>query len=85
MQMFVYILFLTNPDGFLGLDCVYSIDMATNLVKTFGSRGNLFGRFLEPTSMALDRSGNIIVADSKNHRLQVWVYFCIFEKKRLFL
>jgi len=55
-----------------GLDCVYAIDISTNLVKTYGSRGNQFGRFVEPTGMAIDRSGNVIIADSKNHRLQIF-------------
>lgn len=41
-------------------------------MKKFGSKGNKNGQFVEPCGVAVDsQSGNIIVADKCNHRIQV--------------
>ena len=38
----------------------------------FGSEGTGDGQFREPHGMAVDSSGNIYVADTGNHRIQVF-------------
>jgi len=40
-------------------------------VKSFGTTGEEYGKFISPGSLALDKSGNIFVADSGNHRVQI--------------
>jgi len=40
-------------------------------VKSFGTTGEEYGKFISPGSIALDKSGNIFVADSGNHRVQI--------------
>ena len=40
-------------------------------VKSFGTTGEDNGKFLNPNSLAFDANGNIFVADSGNHRIQV--------------
>ena len=40
-------------------------------VKSFGTTGEDNGKFLNPNSFAFDANGNIFVADSGNHRIQV--------------
>ena len=42
------------------------------LVRPFGSRGSGPGQFRDPRGVAVDKEGHIIVADSNNHRVQVW-------------
>ena len=37
-------------------------------VFALGRRGGEFG---DPAGMAIDKSGNLIIADARNHRLQV--------------
>jgi DNA-binding beta-propeller fold protein YncE len=43
-----------------------------SLVRTFGSRGSGPGQFRDPRGVAVNKEGHIIVADSNNHRVQVW-------------
>ena len=54
-----------------GLDLVYVVSCARNDVRTFGGTGKLPGFFNDPAGIAVDRRGYMIVADSRNHRLQV--------------
>jgi len=53
----------------LGLDCVYILDPITINAKVFGSSGSGAGQLSDPAGLVVDSVGNIIVADSKNHRL----------------
>jgi hypothetical protein len=39
-----------------------------SFVFALGRRGGEFG---DPAGMAIDKSGNLIIADARNHRLQV--------------
>ncbi|MGH9364492.1 MAG: flippase activity-associated protein Agl23 [Thermoanaerobaculia bacterium] len=41
-------------------------------LRSFGSTGPDAGRFGEPRGLAADASGNLYVADTKNHRIQVF-------------
>jgi len=56
----------------LGLDCVYILDPNTINAKVFGSSGTGDGELSDPAGLVVDIVGNIIVADSKNHRLCVF-------------
>jgi DNA-binding beta-propeller fold protein YncE len=40
-------------------------------LRIFGSEGSSNGQFKYPSSMAWDHQGNVVVADTDNHRLQV--------------
>ena len=60
----------------LGLNCVYVYNINTNISRFFGSSGRGVGEFGDPAGIALDSQGNMIVADARNHRLQ------LFSKKR---
>jgi len=63
----------------LGLDCVYILDPATISVKVFGVSGSGDGQFSDPAGLVVDRVGNIVVADSRNHRL------CVYSQEGKFL
>jgi len=63
----------------LGLDCVYILDPANISVKMFGSSGSGPGQLSDPAGLGVDTEGNMIVADSRNHRL------CAFTKEGKFL
>ena len=39
-------------------------------LRSFGTRGSGPGQFLDPKGVAVDDEGNILVADSSNHRIQ---------------
>jgi uncharacterized protein (TIGR03663 family) len=41
-------------------------------VRAFGQTGAEVGRFAEPRGLAADAAGNLYVADTKNHRIQVF-------------
>lgn len=53
----------------LGMDRVYILDLVTKGVKMFGHTGSGPGCFKDPAGLAVDSIGNMLVADSKNHRL----------------
>lgn len=55
------------------------LDEAGNLVKVIGKRGNASGDFNFPTSLAVDKEGNVYVVDAMNFRIQ------IFDKHGVFL
>jgi len=63
----------------LGLDCVYILDPATISVKVFGSTGSGLGQLSDPAGLVVDTVGNMIVADSKNHRL------CLYDTEGKFI
>merc|ERR1719431_1860563 len=63
----------------LGLDCVYILDPNTVNTKVFGSSGSGPGELSDPAGLVVDTAGNIIVADSKNHRL------CVFSSEGKFV
>ena len=56
----------------LGLDCVYVINTGnSNDARMFGGRGKGIGEFRDPTGIEVDDAGNMVVVDSRNHRLQI--------------
>jgi len=63
----------------LGLDCVYILDPNTVVSKVFGCSGSGPGELSDPAGLVVDTVGNIIVADSKNHRL------CVFSRDGKFV
>jgi len=48
--------------------------MKTAEVRSFGGSGRQGGKFRDPAGMAIDKSGNLIIADAGNHRLQASYY-----------
>jgi len=58
----------------LGLDCVYVLDSVTSKTQVLGSSGSQPGQLSDPAGLGIDSAGNVIVADSKNHRI------CLFAK-----
>ena len=41
------------------------------ILKVFGGSGTGPGQFWDPAGLAVDDVGNMLVADSRNHRLQL--------------
>ena len=39
--------------------------------RAIAGSGSKFGRLSDPQGVAVDQDGNVIVSDSRNHRLQV--------------
>jgi len=69
--------FLTSWQGKLlitdlGMDCVYTLDLATKGVAVCGKTGSGPGCFSDPAGLVVDSKGNWLVADSRNHRLCVY-------------
>jgi len=63
----------------LGLDCVYILDPENiNSKQVVGVSGSGPGELSDPAGLVVDIAGNIIVADSKNHRL------CVFNSEGKF-
>lgn len=56
----------------LGLNCVYITDLFGNLLHTIGHSGHRLGLFSQAAGIALDKDGHMIVADSRNERIQVF-------------
>ncbi len=50
--------------------CVSIISQCGNKIRSFGTRGSDVGQFTLPCGVAVDGKGNILVADSRNHRIQ---------------
>ena len=55
----------------LGLDFVYIMNVEKNTVRVFGGSGKDGGLFSDPAGITVDNKGNMIVADSRNHKLKV--------------
>ena len=55
-------------------DCpqVVILNKEGKLVKSFGSKGSQNGQFNSPWGVDVDGEGRIIVADTHNHRIQVF-------------
>jgi len=54
----------------LGLDHVYVLDPEkVEEVERFGGPGTGEGQFSDPAGVGVDQAGNILVADSRNHRI----------------
>ena len=57
----------------MGLDCVYVIPTtSSDDASMFGGRGKAPGQFRDPMGIEVDDAGNMVVVDSRNHRLQVF-------------
>ncbi|XP_033095875.1 tripartite motif-containing protein 2-like [Anneissia japonica] len=53
--------------------CVHVYNMESKLkVKSIGSEGGLEGQMNGPSDVAVTKEGNLIVADTQNHRLQLF-------------
>ena len=50
------------------------LDHDLSFIGTFGSRGRKRGEFIQPWDVSFDSDGFIYVADSGNHRIQVFEY-----------
>jgi sugar lactone lactonase YvrE len=62
------VLYVTDPDNHQV--SAYSPDGA--ILATWGGQGNAEGQLVQPVGIFVDSSGLIYVADSGNHRIQVW-------------
>ena len=49
---------------------VFELDAANNVIKSFGGFGGATGKFNDAWGIAVDSLGNILVADTFNHRVQ---------------
>ncbi len=63
-------IYLTNVYPLPGGYNVVKFNSAGTYVSTFGSSGSGNGQFNDPEGIAIDKSGNIYVADSRNNRIQ---------------
>ena len=63
----------------LGSAKIYVVDEKTGDARAFGESGRGEGQFSDPAGLAVDHQGNMMVADSKNHRL------CLFNNERKYL
>jgi len=63
----------------LGQDCVYTLDPETRDTTVFGQSGSGTGCFSDPAGLVVDSIGNMLVADSRNHRV------CLYSRTNKFL
>ena len=56
----------------LGLDRVYVFDSSANILQVFGNTGSGPGCFDDPAGLDVDGEGNMVVADSRNHRVSLY-------------
>ena len=54
-----------------GLDCIFILNEDGTESELFGNRGTKEGEFRDPTGLVVDDCGTMMVADSRNHRLQL--------------
>ena len=45
--------------------------------RAIAGSGSKFGRLSDPQGVAVDQDGNVIVSDSRNHRLQVCAFLSV--------
>ncbi|KAG7170830.1 E3 ubiquitin-protein ligase TRIM71-like 3, partial [Homarus americanus] len=69
----------------LGIDRIFQVDYKMGYcIKSFGTPGKASGQFNDPAGITSDNLGYIYIADSRNHRIQVYDPFldfaCILEK-----
>ena len=53
-----------------GIHCVSVFNPSGKKLRSFGTRGSGKGEFIDPRGVAVDRGGNILVADNSNKRIQ---------------
>jgi len=53
---------------------VQVFDREGQLLYTFGGRGTALGQFQLPTGLFIDQNDRVYVADSYNHRIQIFQY-----------
>ncbi|XP_078575203.1 uncharacterized protein LOC144861272 [Branchiostoma floridae x Branchiostoma japonicum] len=64
---------VASIDGYPIRDSPYVINVkSNNPVLQFGKKGARIGRFKEPIGIAVDKSGQVVVADSTNARIQIF-------------
>ncbi|XP_023238714.1 tripartite motif-containing protein 3-like [Centruroides sculpturatus] len=51
---------------------MYKTTVDGKLIKTFGTFGNIEGTMNEPSGIALDPTGTMLIGDSRNDRIQVF-------------
>ena len=56
---------------FTGVSEVFVTDLYGKQLWRFGQFGSMPGQFREPSGVAADSCGNLVIADSKNDRIQV--------------
>ncbi|XP_067120160.1 uncharacterized protein [Centruroides vittatus] len=56
----------------LGLSKMYKTNLMGEEIQIFGSYGKTPGNFNEPSGIALDSSGTMLIGDSKNDRIQIF-------------
>lgn len=69
---------MVNKNTFLilGAHNIYVCNFNGGEVRRFGGRSGFSpqdGCFNEPSGITIDSFGNMIISDSKNHRLQVYI------------
>ena len=57
---------------FLFFSLTLMLAVSTSVEKVWGSYGTKNGQFSEPQGIATDSRGNVYVADTLNHRVQVF-------------
>ena len=58
-------------------DTIFLFDISgsrTRLIRQFGGTGKQFGRMHDPRGIISTKDHEFYVTDSKNHRIQVYIY-----------
>ncbi|XP_070547907.1 tripartite motif-containing protein 2-like [Ptychodera flava] len=61
-------------------ECPVIIPVIKGLVKTIGSEGSDEGQYYDPWSVAINKNGDIVTADTENNRLQITTRDGTFKK-----
>ena len=70
---------LSNPWGIalnqsgevvVASECVSVFSPSGDKLRSFGTKGSCQGQLMDPSGVAVDGDGNILVADNSNHRIQ---------------
>ncbi|VDI15082.1 tripartite motif-containing protein 2/3 [Mytilus galloprovincialis] len=51
------------------------------LIRRVGKRGKCKGQFMNPCGVAVSKAGDIIIADTENHRIQIFTTEGVFKSK----